>query len=100
MSMDEQLTKIHRIEAERLKLQARLNTGKPQEERNKLGQFATPPKLAMDIVGASRELIGNSERIRFLDPAFGTGAFYFALLECCRYLFQSPLLSQCDHVPF
>lgn len=86
MSMDEQLTKIHRIEAERLKLQARLNTGKPQEERNKLGQFATPPKLAMDIVRASRELIGNSEEIRFLDPAFGTGAFYFALLECCSDL--------------
>ena len=82
MSVNEQLAKIHYIEAERLKLQSRLNTEKSQEERNKLGQFATPPKLAMDIMEASKGLIESSERIRFLDPAFGTGAFYSALLKC------------------
>lgn len=86
MSVDKQLAKIHRIETERLKLQARLNTEKSQAERNKLGQFATPPKLAMDIIEASKELIKSSEGIRFLDPAFGTGAFYFALLKCCSDL--------------
>lgn len=82
MSVNKQLAKIHHIETERLKLQARLNTEKSQEERNKLGQFATPPKLAMDIMEVSKGLIGFSEGIRFLDPAFGTGSFYAALLKC------------------
>ena len=82
MSIKDQLAKIHRIETERLKLQDRLNIEKSQEERNKLGQFATPPKLAMDIMEASKELMGPSESVRFLDPAFGTGAFYSPLLEC------------------
>ena len=82
MSVNEQLAKIHRIETKRLRLQTRLNTEKSQEERNKLGQFATPPKLAMDIIETSKGLIGSSERIRFLDPAFGTGSFYAALLKC------------------
>lgn len=86
MFVDKQLAKIHQIETERLKLQTRLNTEKSQEERNKLGQFATPPKLAMDIIEASKGLIRSSEGIRFLDPAFGTGAFYFALLKCCSDL--------------
>ena len=31
---------------------------------------------------ASKGLLWPSESIRFLDPAFGTGAFYSALLEC------------------
>ena len=82
MSINEQLTTIHHIEIERLKLQDRLNTDKSQEERNKLGQFATPPKLARDIMECSKGLFESSERIRFLDPAFGTGAFYSALLKC------------------
>ncbi len=82
MSVDERLLKIHQIESERLKLQARLDIKKSQEERNKLGQFATPPQLAMDIMETSKGLIGASERIRFLDPAFGTGAFYFSFLKC------------------
>ena len=82
MSVYKQLAKIHRIETERLKLQTRLSKEKSQAERNKLGQFATPPKLAMDIMEASKGLIESSEGIRFLDPAFGTGAFYSALLKC------------------
>ena len=86
MFVDEKLAKIHLIETERLKLQDRLNTEKSPKERNQLGQFATPPKLAMDIIEVSKELIGASEGIRFLDPAFGTGAFYFALLKCCSDL--------------
>ena len=86
MSINEQLAEIHRIETERLKLQDQLNTEKSQEERNKLGQFATSPKLAMDIMEVSKGLFEFSERIRFLDPAFGTGAFYSALLKCFSHL--------------
>ena len=86
MSVNEQLTKIHKIETERLKVQAQLNIEKSQEERNKLGQFATPPKLAMDIMEVSKGLFKSSEEVRFLDPAFGTGAFYSALLKCFSHL--------------
>ena len=86
MSVNDQLAEIHHIETERLKLQAQLNTEKSQEERNKLGQFATSPKLAMDIMGVSKGLFESSEGIRFLDPAFGTGAFYSALLKCFSHL--------------
>ena len=86
MSVDERLAKIHQIETERLKLQAQLNTEKSPEERNKLGQFATPPKLAMEIMETSKGLIASSEGVRFLDPAFGTGVFYSALLKYFSYL--------------
>lgn len=86
MSVNAQLAEIRHIETERLKLQAQLNTEKSQEERNKLGQFATSPKLAMDIMEVSKGLFEFSERIRFLDPAFGTGAFYSALLKCFSHL--------------
>ena len=47
-----------------------------------MGQFATPPALAHDIVSYGLALLGNSVPLRFLDPAFGTGAFYSALLRC------------------
>lgn len=50
-------------------------------ERNRLGQFATPPALAREILSAAKKLMGR-EPVRVLDPAFGTGAFYYALLAC------------------
>jgi adenine-specific DNA-methyltransferase len=54
---------------------------KTQTERNKLGQFATPTVLATDILRYAAALVPASQRIRFLDPAFGTGSFYSALLR-------------------
>jgi len=69
------------IEKERLRLQNELDALKTQEERNRLGQFATPGKLALDILAHASELLGPNVPIRFLDPAFGTGAFYSALRE-------------------
>jgi adenine-specific DNA-methyltransferase len=60
-------------------LQARLDAGKTQAERNRLGQFATPPELADDIVRYAASLLPDGCAIRFLDPAVGTGAFYSAL---------------------
>jgi hypothetical protein len=38
------------IETKRLALQAALDGQKSQEERNRLGQFATPTALARDIL--------------------------------------------------
>jgi len=67
-------------EAARLDLQAALDRAKTQVERNKLGQFATPSLLALDILRYARTLLG-SEQVHFLDPAFGTGSFFSALLQ-------------------
>ncbi len=69
------------IEKVRVHRQHTLDAAKTQAERNRLGQFATPPRLALDIVRQSNEFLNEGEQIRFLDPAFGTGAFYSALRQ-------------------
>ncbi|WP_197019201.1 Eco57I restriction-modification methylase domain-containing protein [Thioalkalivibrio sp. HK1] len=49
-------------------------------ERNRLGQFATPPELARNMIGYVKDLWkSRSDVIDFLDPAIGTGAFFSAL---------------------
>jgi hypothetical protein len=68
-------------EQERLSLQTRLDAMKSQTERNRLGQFATPTSLARDILQFGIALLGKEKRIRFLDPAIGTGSFFSALLH-------------------
>ena len=70
------------IERRRLELQAALDSAKSQAQRNKLGQFATPTALATDILRAAKSVLPRGCPVRFLDPAFGTGAFYSALLRC------------------
>ncbi len=67
------------IEPLRLELQRQLDAAKTQEERNRLGQFATPTALATDILACARSLVSENDMVRFLDPAFGTGSFYSAL---------------------
>ncbi|MDI9638986.1 SAM-dependent DNA methyltransferase [Geitlerinema splendidum] len=61
--------------------QLQLDSAKTQTQRNKLGQFATPTALATDILKYTKTLLPADPKIRFLDPAFGTGAFYSALLQ-------------------
>lgn len=51
------------------------------QERNHLGQFATPTLLASDMLACARRLMPEREPVRFLDPAVGTGSFYSALLR-------------------
>ncbi len=67
-------------EALRTSEQHRLDRLKSADERNKLGQFATPNALAVAIAA---HLVGlrstDSGPIRFLDPALGSGSFYSAL---------------------
>jgi adenine-specific DNA-methyltransferase len=72
---------LDRRELARLKAQAWLDGTKTQRERNKLGQFATPAALASDILRYAKALLPPDLEIRFLDPAFGTGSFYSALLR-------------------
>ncbi len=69
-------------ENERLDLQDRLDFRKTQIERNRLGQFATPPALAVDVLKyAFQNMGGGKKHLRFLDPAIGTGTFYSAFAK-------------------
>lgn len=66
-------------EALRLQLQVALDAQKSRAERNRLGQFATPTALALDLLRYAKRLLPSRGGVRFLDPALGTGAFYSAL---------------------
>lgn len=68
-------------EVHRLAIQAELDAGKSKHDRNRLGQFATPTILAREVVAHGIQLLPTDARVRFLDPAFGTGSFYSALLD-------------------
>jgi predicted RNA methylase len=72
---------LSELEDRRRHLQGELDGGKEQSERNRLGQFATPTELAVEILRFARGLFPAHTSVRFLDPAFGTGAFYSALLR-------------------
>ena len=69
------------MEEQRLVLQAACDAGKTPKERNRLGQFATPTALATDLLEQALALLPPEAPVRFLDPAFGTGSFYSALLR-------------------
>ena len=69
------------VELGRLTTQRELDSSKSAEERNRLGQFATPTALADSILECAESMLPRHLKVRFLDPAFGTGAFYSALLR-------------------
>jgi predicted RNA methylase len=69
------------IEERRFATQEELDSRKTIDERRRLGQFATPTKLAHDIVTFALKHIDAPTDIRFFEPAFGTGAFFSALLQ-------------------
>ena len=70
---------IEELETSRIEIQAQLDGLKTQEERNRLGQYATPSLLARDILFHAKEFLPANARVRFLDPALGSGAFFAAL---------------------
>lgn len=73
---------IKEIEAKRQADQVRLDQAKSAKERNELGQFATPPELALDIARDAWGLLRRrTDKVRFLDPGIGTGSFYAALRQ-------------------
>jgi adenine-specific DNA-methyltransferase len=72
---------ISPLEDIRLNLQLRLDQAKTGQERNRLGQFATPTALAHDLLAHTVRYLPPGADVRFLDPAFGTGSFYSALLR-------------------
>lgn len=65
-------------EQERYELQLLLDSQKSDKERNTMGQFSTPYPLAKEIARHILPLMPAGE-IRFLEPAFGTGALFSAL---------------------
>lgn len=50
-------------------------------DRNKNGQYFTPASIAMEMVRFALKLMPPSQEIKFLEPGFGHGAFYNALLQ-------------------
>jgi adenine-specific DNA-methyltransferase len=60
--------------------QTRRDSLKTAAERNKWGQFATPFELALSLARYAQKMLGQ-EKLRFLDPAIGTGSFYSALSQ-------------------
>jgi len=77
----------------RLLEQTRLDLLRSPAERNRLGQFATPPSLALAIAEHAvslRKARGHRQPVRFLDPALGTGAFFEAL----RHVFPANIIER------
>jgi predicted RNA methylase len=71
----------HPTEARRQAIQAAIDATKSAAERNRLGQFATPNTLAVDIARFVGSLIGTHKSgIRFADPSIGSGSFFSAAL--------------------
>jgi methylase of polypeptide subunit release factors len=71
---------LTRRERERLRLQQQLEADPDPETRHDLGQYATPHDLATAIVKRALQFLGRRAPVRFLDPAFGTGCLFSALL--------------------
>ncbi|MFH0344736.1 MAG: Eco57I restriction-modification methylase domain-containing protein [Chromatiales bacterium] len=68
-------------ETRRQTIQAAIDTTRSVAERNRLGQFATPNALAIDIARYVDSLIDDRKRgIRFADPSIGSGSFFSAAL--------------------
>jgi adenine-specific DNA-methyltransferase len=68
-------------ETRRQSMQAAIDATKSAAERNRLGQFATPNALAVDIARYVGSLVGTLMKgIHFADPSIGSGSFYSAAL--------------------
>ncbi|MHB1155494.1 MAG: Eco57I restriction-modification methylase domain-containing protein [Phycisphaerales bacterium] len=69
------------VELCRQSVQTILDAGKSQAERNRMGQFATPNVLAIDIARHVASLIPDrNAAIHFADPAIGSGSFFSAAM--------------------
>jgi hypothetical protein len=69
---------LRAAEVRRLQSQSILDCGKSAAERNRLGQFATPPGLALDMAVLAKEYLPARGGVRLLDPCVGTGVFFYA----------------------
>src|SRR5438552_1674196 len=69
------------LEGRRLEQQRRLDEQQGLRARNRLGQFATPPALALEMAHLVRHSWDRGMPVHFGDPAAGSGAFFSALLN-------------------
>lgn len=68
-------------EIRRQAIQLELDSAKSPAERNRLGQFATPTALSVEIARyVSSVLDDGPEDLCFADPSIGTGSFFSAAL--------------------
>jgi adenine-specific DNA-methyltransferase len=74
------MSTIECIEQRRLALQLSCDRLRSAQQRNRMGQYATPGELAGELLRCARALLPGGP-VRFLDPAIGTGSFYAALLR-------------------
>lgn len=66
-------------ETRRQAIQLELDARRSLAERNRLGQFATPAALAIEIADYVKSIAaGENGDIRFADPAIGSGSFFSA----------------------
>jgi hypothetical protein len=66
-------------ELRRQAVQATLDASRSAVERNRLGQFATPYALAVEIAEHLQTVAGRTlPAIRFADPSVGSGSFFSA----------------------
>ena len=72
------------IESFRYSYQQMIDSKKNVADRRMLGQFSTPYSLAQEITKFGLSLIDNN-KIKFLEPAIGTGVFYSALNELVNH---------------
>lgn len=71
---------LNSAEIRRQAMQAAIDARKSAAERNRLGQFATPNALAIEIARHVFSLLDESQRrsIEFADPSIGSGSFFSA----------------------
>lgn len=68
-------------ELRRRDIQTQLDSERTGTERNKDGQFATPPVLAGVITDYALGLLPEKRKVRVLEPSCGSGAFVSAVVE-------------------
>lgn len=71
---------VQRIQELRERKQREVDLSKSKEDRNKLGQFATPQVLANELLQYAKNIV-RSDNVTMLDPAFGTGSFHSAFIK-------------------
>lgn len=71
---------IQQTEELRQLKQNEVDSNKSKKDRNKLGQFSTPRKLADELLLYAKST-KEFDEVKFFDPAFGMGSFYTALIN-------------------
>ena len=83
---------VPEYETDRLQVQARLDAGRSRSERNKMGQYPTPPDLARDVVAHSLQLLPGKRGVRHVDievppkVADGCPMAWIELWDVCELL--------------